>query len=229
MLRISSVPPEPLGQATSRRLQDLPIQLRVTLPSSSDWSLLMPTQLQAPGKSGVVSKRDQELKPRRDMLAEANLPQRPQFLGSEEQDGSCEGLVSFEDVTMDFSREEWQQLDPAQRHLYQDVMLEIYSHFFSVGYHIPNPEIIFRIEEGKEPWVRETELPCQRYHASWWTVPVGCLISFEEIRNWNHYAQQTGEAHGQRSLAGHSPCGQKESGMTERLTLLLCVSKVVEE
>ncbi|XP_060995999.1 zinc finger protein 175 isoform X9 [Dama dama] len=152
MLRISSVPPEPLGQATSRRLQDLPIQLRVTLPSSSDWSLLMPTQLQAPGKSGVVSKRDQELKPRRDMLAEANLPQRPQFLGSEEQDGSCEGLVSFEDVTMDFSREEWQQLDPAQRHLYQDVMLEIYSHFFSVGYHIPNPEIIFRIEEGKEPW-----------------------------------------------------------------------------
>ena len=50
----------------------------------------MPIQLQAPGKSGVVSKRDQELKPRRDMLADANLPQRPQFLGSEEQDGSCE-------------------------------------------------------------------------------------------------------------------------------------------
>ncbi|XP_055267379.1 zinc finger protein 175 isoform X2 [Moschus berezovskii] len=125
----------------------------------------MPTQLQVPGKSGVVRKRDQGLKPRRDMLADANLRQRPQVLGLEEQDGSCEGLVSFEDVTMDFSREEWQQLDPAQRHLYQDVMLEIYSHFFSVGCHIPNPEIIFRIEEGKEPWVRETELPHQRYHA----------------------------------------------------------------
>lgn len=50
----------------------------------------MPTQLQAPGKSGVVSKRDQELKPRRDMLADANLPQRPQVLGLEEQDVSRE-------------------------------------------------------------------------------------------------------------------------------------------
>ncbi|KAM9226257.1 LOW QUALITY PROTEIN: sialic acid-binding Ig-like lectin 6 [Dugong dugon] len=43
------------------------------------------------------------------------------------------GPVSFEDVTVDFSREEWQQLDPAQRHLYQEVMLENYSHFLSMG------------------------------------------------------------------------------------------------
>eukprot|EP00069_Balaena_mysticetus_P012145 bmy_21599T0 len=50
----------------------------------------MPTQLQAPGKSGAVSKRDQELKPRKDMLADVNLPQRPQVLGPEERDGSCE-------------------------------------------------------------------------------------------------------------------------------------------
>ncbi|XP_057567283.1 zinc finger protein 175 isoform X2 [Hippopotamus amphibius kiboko] len=123
----------------------------------------MPTQLEAPGKSGVVSKRDQESKPREDMLADVNLPQRPQVLGPEEQDGSHEGSVSFEDVTMDFSREEWQQLDSAQRCLYQDVMLEIYSHLFSVGYHIPNPEIVCRMEKGKEPWMGETELPCQRY------------------------------------------------------------------
>uniref|UniRef100_A0A2K5Q4G4 KRAB domain-containing protein n=1 Tax=Cebus imitator TaxID=2715852 RepID=A0A2K5Q4G4_CEBIM len=68
------------------------------------------------------------------MPADVNFSQKPQVLGPEEQDGSCRASVSFEDVTMDFSREEWQQLDPAQKRLYQDVML-LYSHLFSVGEH----------------------------------------------------------------------------------------------
>ncbi|EFB13130.1 hypothetical protein PANDA_017846, partial [Ailuropoda melanoleuca] len=71
--------------------------------------------------------------------------------------------LSFEDVTMDFSREEWQQLDPAQRRLYQDVMLEVYSHLLSLGYHIPNPEIISRMEKGEKLWLREAQLPHQKH------------------------------------------------------------------
>uniref|UniRef100_A0A8C0HVH0 KRAB domain-containing protein n=1 Tax=Balaenoptera musculus TaxID=9771 RepID=A0A8C0HVH0_BALMU len=64
-----------------------------------------------------------------------------------------QGPVSFEDVTMGFTQEEWQHLDPAQRTLYRDVMLENYSHLISVGYCVTKPEVIFKLQQGEEPWI----------------------------------------------------------------------------
>ncbi|XP_026549075.1 zinc finger protein 584-like, partial [Notechis scutatus] len=43
-----------------------------------------------------------------------------------------EGLVSFEEVAVYFSKEEWSQLDPDQKALHSEVMLENYRNVVSL-------------------------------------------------------------------------------------------------
>jgi hypothetical protein len=47
--------------------------------------------------------------------------------------------VTFEDVTVNFTLEEWALLDPSQKKLYKDVMLETFRSLAAVGKDITIP------------------------------------------------------------------------------------------
>uniref|UniRef100_A0A8C9GNQ8 Zinc finger protein 544 n=1 Tax=Piliocolobus tephrosceles TaxID=591936 RepID=A0A8C9GNQ8_9PRIM len=97
--------------------------------------------------------------------------------------------VCFEDVAMAFTQEEWEQLDLAQRTLYQEVTLETWEHIVSLGLFLSKSDVISQLKQEEDLCRAEQVAPREKEMlGSFLGLPIedrfglleGCLIEFPQ-------------------------------------------------
>ncbi|XP_020940002.1 zinc finger protein 354A isoform X2 [Sus scrofa] len=97
-------------------------------------------------------------------------------MATEQREARSQVSVTFEDVAVLFSRDEWRRLGPSQKNLYQDVMLENYSNLVSLGLPFSKPKVISLLQQGEDPWKVEKESPGS-FSTEMVTLYCDCLLN----------------------------------------------------
>ncbi|XP_043752634.1 zinc finger protein 350 isoform X3 [Cervus elaphus] len=115
--------------------------------------------------------------------------------------------LTFDDVAVAFTWEEWQLLAPAQKALYRDVMLENHSNLVSVGFQASTPEVLSKLDQG-EPWTMDDEVHCRT--RSVWKVDGHLLEHLQNKRvekrleQWLEQNPLDSSGHQSRTLFRHN-------------------------
>ncbi|XP_068091419.1 uncharacterized protein [Hyperolius riggenbachi] len=98
-----------------------------------------------------------------EVMSSVGLEERPSSPENEEDPEQSvqrvENEVTFDDLAVYFSKEEWEMLGARQKDLYWEVMLENYRALASLGFRLDKPDLISRIENGEaEPRTERSAL-----------------------------------------------------------------------